>query len=63
MQGFTGMIFRAHEKIPGTLRMASKSYFFQRKLLKEFFFSMKTKLYLVDDSGLAKPVLKHISKS
>lgn len=43
--------------------MASKSYVFQRKLLKDFFFPVKTKLYLVDDSGLAKLVLKHISKA
>lgn len=67
MQGFTRMItriiFRTCEKIPGILRMASKSYFFQRKLLKDFFSPLKTKLYLVDDSGSATPVLNHASKA
>lgn len=43
VQGFTRMIFETCEKIPGTLRIASKSYFFQKKLLKNFF-SYKNKV-------------------
>lgn len=67
MQGFTRMItriiFRTCEKIPGILRMASKSYFFSEETPKGLFSPLKTKLYLVDDSGSATPVLNHASKA